>query len=150
VDGGFGHIKKQFRRHDCDTLDQLATLVDNSAYSNKAVLFRRRDGGQEWEWLDWKTFLDARFKPLTAIQSYQHFRFSHAKPGYVYARKEAGGVEECKLLLKRGVQITNEERPQGISPAGMSQARAQYLYTKVRPYVWPAFQDTTCPAPVEE
>ena len=49
IDSGFGHIKKLFRRGDCDSVGQLHDIVEKSATSNTAVMFTE-NGQQNWVW----------------------------------------------------------------------------------------------------
>ena len=62
VDSGFATLKKLYRRSDCDTLDQLETVVNRSSSSNQAVRY------PSWEWRDWKTFLTPVFRPIPGIR----------------------------------------------------------------------------------
>ena len=61
VDTGFAHLKKQYRRHDCETLEQLAMVVDKSSDKNVAVCY------PTWVWRRWKPFLEEHFKPVPGI-----------------------------------------------------------------------------------
>jgi hypothetical protein len=78
VDAGFGLLKKLYRRTDIDTLHQLRDVVEESATSNRAVLFQGPDG---WDWRDWKSFLSQYYKPIKGIRKYHHFTFDAEKPG---------------------------------------------------------------------
>ena len=75
IDSGFAHIKRRYRRTDIDSLSQLASCVEKSAYSNRAELYKDGTGCNNWELRDWKTFLAQFFKSLKGITTYQHFRY---------------------------------------------------------------------------
>ncbi|KAH3747846.1 hypothetical protein DPMN_182278 [Dreissena polymorpha] len=36
VDSGFAHIKNRYRNHDCETLEQLTALVDQSSVTRQS------------------------------------------------------------------------------------------------------------------
>ncbi|KAJ8308706.1 hypothetical protein KUTeg_013580 [Tegillarca granosa] len=151
IDGGFAHIKRQYRRTDVDTLVHLAEVVTKSAYSNRPVLYKATNGSRNWEWRDWKSFLSAHFRSLRGISSYQHFRFSSTYPGKVFLKKcDDDESETTFTLVKRSVDQVPLNRPDPVTPKGLSRDRQKYLFKSVRPYVRPMFQDITCPAPSEE
>jgi hypothetical protein len=50
VDGGFGRVKKLFKRSDCDTLAQFAEIINKSGQRDFPVLFRNQEGEQTWIW----------------------------------------------------------------------------------------------------
>ena len=79
VDAGFAYMKKLYRRSEIDSLDQLASVVRKSAASNEVVVF----GGDDGEWLDWKTFTTNYFMPFKGIRKYRHFVFQADKPGKI-------------------------------------------------------------------
>ena len=60
VDGGFGTAKKKFRNSVSDTMEQLRSVIDDSAASNRAKLF-------SWEWRDWDTFLASRYHAIKEL-----------------------------------------------------------------------------------
>ena len=79
VDADFAYIKKLQRRSEIDSLNQLASVVRKSAASNEVVVF----GGDDGEWLDWKTFTTNYFMPFKGIRKYRHFVFQADKPGKI-------------------------------------------------------------------
>jgi hypothetical protein len=143
VDGHFGLIKKIYRTMDCDTVQHLADATTRSSGNNKPQLF-------PWEWREWDTFINSLFKAIPNITKYHHFRLDSDSPGIVHAKERIDSTETHVSIFKRGVsvrEVRNAGLPRSLSPAGLSQERQQYLYTQIRPFVRPDFQDITCPSP---
>jgi hypothetical protein len=151
VDAGFGHAKKLYRRSDCDTLADVERVFANSSTTNEAVVYKQENGANEWEWRAWKSFLGEHFKPFVGIRKYQQFQFDASRPGIVVARKGCGQPDEEFHILKNPEhRFASVVRPPVVQPGGLSSERARYLFKKVRPYVRPCHQDSTCPRPSEE
>lgn len=148
VDGGFGHIRKLFRRSDVDSFNQLVDVVQKSASSNVAIPYKQDDGRATWEWRDWKSFLSTNFKAVRNIRKYHHFRFSCQDPGYVFL-KESVDSEETRVSIMKSPISDPHARPILITPPGLSRDRQMYLYRNVRPYVRPLHQEEVCPAPTD-
>lgn len=148
VDGGFGHIRKLFRRSDVDSFNQLVDVVQKSASSNVAIPYKHEDGGATWEWRDWKSFLSTNFKAVRNIRKYHHFRFSCQDPGYVFL-KESVDSEETSVSIMKSPISDPHARPILITPPGLSRDRQTYLYRNVRPYVRPLHQEEVCPTPTD-
>ena len=90
------------------------------------------------------------FKPFPGITKYQHFRFAKDSPGIVFTRKMCDSPESATNLLKRGVNGTHfsvETLPPLLTPAGLSQYRAKYLFKEIRPFVKAEYRDVLCPSP---
>ena len=81
VDAGFANIKRLYQRTDVDSLSTMVEVVNNSAKSNVAVQYMDSEDGHNWEWYNWKVFLEAHFSTLRGIRKYQHFRFDVDHPG---------------------------------------------------------------------
>ncbi|XP_078328084.1 uncharacterized protein LOC144623518 [Crassostrea virginica] len=72
------------------------------------------------------------------------------EPGIVSAQKTSGGIVEKIAILKDQEFSFDEIRRPAVLPAsGLSESRLRYLFSHVRPYVRPAFQEETCPDPSE-
>lgn len=141
IDAGFAHIKRKYKRSDCNCIGDLANVVNNSAVSNSAVLFHEED---EWVWRNWKAFLELNFKPVPGIRKYQQFRFHHDFPGVVFVKKN-NESDEVSLSILKGNTVVSRTRPDIMLPAGQSLERRRYLFDNVRKYVSAEHQDTTCP-----
>ncbi|XP_077985759.1 uncharacterized protein LOC144440284 isoform X2 [Glandiceps talaboti] len=148
VDGCFGILKRRYRQSDCDTLSQLAATVDVSARCYKAQLFRSEAGVQQWQWYNWKGFLERHFKGLPGIRKLQYFRFTAEEPGTVYVKQQMDDPETKLELLKRNTApVDVQGMPDILAPGGMSQQRQLYLYNYIREHVWTPHKDVTSPAP---
>lgn len=125
----------------------LEKVINNSAYSNRAVLYEGSDGRLQWNWRNWKGFLSTCFMALKGIRGYQQFRFTSERPGMVLVRKTAESNEEAINIFKGG-DVT-VERPPPVAAAGLSRERMGYLAKHVRPYLRDCNKDVTCPV-IEE
>ncbi|KAH3891651.1 hypothetical protein DPMN_015756 [Dreissena polymorpha] len=52
----------KYRRHDCETREQLAEIVEGSSLGNMAVSY------PQWSWRAWKEFLGQHFKSVIGIR----------------------------------------------------------------------------------
>ena len=109
-----------------------------------------KDGDQEWQWFDWKSFIGEHFHKLKGIRKYRHFRFTSSEPGLVFLKTSPDALESSYILIKSRSVFDRHSMPTVIPPAGMSQDRQNYLYRCVRPYVRPSCQDSLCPRPPDE
>ena len=71
-----------------------------------------------------------------------------AEPGVVYMKRRATGPEESRNLIKS--MPTLDDLPQVVQPPGLNQARQQYLFEKIRPYVPMELKNVVCPKPKME
>ena len=129
VDGGFGLLKPRYRKSDIDTVQQLADATDQAAAFNKAMLFT-------WQWREWDTFLAESFMPVKNVTKFQKFRFSAAELGKVRMSDSTTMDDRTTTILKATADTTSMNSttlPSVIEPAGMSRARADYLYKQIRP-----------------
>ena len=144
VDGCFGLIKQKFRKADVYTMEQLATLVNNSATCNKAQLIP----GSGMEWRPWDAFLAHHFKPVKGIREVHHMVFDAAHPGIVaYKTALDGEVKNATVLTSSKDALAAAGLPEVLPPGGLSLQRQQYLYRSIRQHVPEEFQDQLCPMP---
>lgn len=83
-DSCFGMLKKKFRRSEVNAIDQLETVVENSAKCNTAARFEGNRNGLQW--YGWHVFFNTHFKPLKGIGKFHHFLFTADEPGVVFAK----------------------------------------------------------------
>lgn len=147
VDGCFGLIKQKYRRSECDTLEQLQAVVEDSAAVNTVQLYQTPGSAKPaFQWYDWVKFLDERFKPLHGIRSLQHFRFSKHSPGSVFVKESADSTErKVNILLPLHPPIRKNLLPSSIKAGGLTSDRKRYLFNSIREHVWDPFKDVTCP-----
>ena len=149
VDGCFGLIKQKYRKSDSDTLQQLQSVVENSASVSIAQLYQSPESPRpHFQWYDCVSFLDKRFKALRGIRSLYHFRFSKSSPGSVFVKEAIDGTErEIVLLCSTHPPIRKTLLPPTIKPGGLTLERKRYLFSSIREHVWDPFKDITCPKP---
>lgn len=76
--------------------------------------------------------------------------FDSNEPGIVTAKNTFDGTEEqIEILKDQGFQFREIRRPDVLPAGGLSESRVRYLFSHVRPFVRPAFQEETCPFPVQ-
>ena len=137
VDGGFGLAKKAYRQADCSTIQDLAEVITSSSLENDVSC-------ADWYWRDWDSFLQLRFKKIVGITAYHHFTFSSENPGCVVMKKTVDDEEPVLIQLSREPPIDlldDQILPDVLPPAGVSKARAKYLYTNVSPFSSPLKRD---------
>ena len=83
---------------------------------------------------------------------FQKFRFSAAELGKVRMSDSTTMDDRTTTILKATADTTSMNSttlPSVIEPAGMSRARADYLYKQIRPHCHEENRDITCPDPSE-
>ena len=145
MDGGFGFLKQKYRKSDVDTVQQLVDVVNDSVGFNEAIAF-------DWEWREWDKFFAEYFKPVRNITKYQKFRVVSALPGHVEVSSSDTLPDSTQKIIKDNVDmslLTQNTLPPVVQPAGLSHARADYLYKQIRQHCHEENRDITCPAPAQ-
>ena len=147
VDAGFGLLRQKYRRSDVDTFEQLVIVVRSSATMNEAEKF-------SWEWHEWDKYFELRFRPVKNITSYQRFHFSSTNPGFVsLSLSDKYPDKTSKILSAANVAdhgLSSATSPAILTPAGMTNARQQYLFQHTRQFCHEESRDITCPPPVAD
>ena len=147
-DGCFGLLKKAFRKTEVSSLADLEQVVQSSAIVNESQLVGSQTGEPIVPVRDWANFLGPKFKRLTGIKRFHHFRFDKSSPGVVYLKLHSSSEEEKRRLVK-----DPKWRPEGtdlppvIPPSGLSLERQQYLFEKIREFCREGTKDLVCPNP---
>jgi hypothetical protein len=141
-DSFFGQIKKVYRNHRVNTVDDIEHIVNISSEGNEAI---RCNNGLGWIWYDFNTLLKDHFNPLPQIRQYYQFRFTKKDIGKVHVSKESNGVEYSFPLLKNNFNPHDHPRVFSISPS--SEERKKYLYSKIRQHVDEPYKDIYCSNP---
>lgn len=154
-DGGFGMIKRYYRRANIYTIDQVAKVIQESTMTtqrNTAIILPQRRFG------DWKTALRQYFLPFKGVGACAAFRFHTT---YALGEVQVQGYDEdtwkSVRLLQPHIQphdlLTNREfltladwLPSLEVPT-IPTKKQWDLYEKVRPYVPEEYQDIICPQP---
>ena len=149
-DGYFGLIKKQYRRSNVYTYEQLVDVIEGSSVNSHNLCQRYQDtsGIPNFEYRDWVKWLSKFFKSLPNITKYHHFCIDKKMPGTVITKETIDGQEERHELLKDKFSYSNKKLPEKLTPSGLSPERSWYLYEKIREHI-PLLKDKdkTCPLP---
>ena len=146
----FGLFKRLYRRTKVGSLQAIAQVANDSAYCNEHQLVSTADGTTVVTRYDWTSFFVTRFKKLSKLKSYHHFRVCSSEPGVVYTRIHSDTPEVRHQLLKEDSlewRPSYDEYPPVVDPKGLSAQRQWYLYEKIRPFCPEEDQDITCPEP---
>jgi hypothetical protein len=154
-DGGFGLIKKYYRRANLYTIDQVTQAINQSTektHRNTALVLGKDAFGE------WKTALREYFAPLKGVSACTAFRFDAAYAlGEVHVQENDETTWQRVHLLHKSLSpehVLHDEQfihlPDHVSPVASPsiQNRTQWdWYEKVRPYVPTEYQDIICPQP---
>ena len=120
----FGLFKRQFRRTKVGSLLDVAEVVNKSAQCNFAQLVSREDGSTVVPTYDWTDFFATRFKKITGIKKFHHFRISSSSPGCVFVKERIDSPTEKKFdVLKEPWTPESDVLPGVVSPKGLSAER---------------------------
>ena len=77
------------------------------------------------------------------------FRFTATNPGEVFLREKTDSPEHCLRILQVNADVFEDSFPDVIQAGGISRARQEYLFKKIRPFVREEHKNELCP-PLEE
>ncbi len=154
-DGGFGLIKKRYRRVNAYTIEHVADEVIKSTRESKrndAVILENKD------FRDWKTALQNYFTSLKGVRDFCIFEFDKKyQLGEVRTYKHEEKKFKTHNLLKKGLHsekilsdyifVNLKEHLSPLEQPEMQSKKKWDLYKKVRPYVPSEYQDIVCPQP---
>ena len=92
-------IKRKFRCTGVSSLDDLASIVNESAACSLCQLVGTQDGTTIVPSRDWAGFLSSHFHRLDGIKKYYHLCFEGDHPGVFFLKKSATAEEETRCLL---------------------------------------------------
>jgi hypothetical protein len=145
-DYGFGVFKRLYRHNDVNCIDDVCGLMSQSK-----LLIAEPTGTEQGEVLipcyDWQSKFSALGK-IVGIKQYHHFVFDSCKPSMCSVRQYAGSPA-TDLPVAGDSAALSADLPTIITPPGLSQARQEYLFKRIRQYVAAEHQDRLCPAPAE-
>ena len=127
----FGLLKQHFRQTKINSLDDIASAVDNSSVVNVAQLVGTLDGQCLVPTYNWSDHFDEQTvkTALKGIKKNYHFRFTSTAPGAVFVKKASGDNEKKINLLKDpSWRPTYNELPELIIPPGLSLERQWYVF----------------------
>lgn len=154
-DGGFGMIKKHYRRTNAYAIEQVAEAIKKSTHEterNQAIILEKKNFGH------WKSGLQKFFIHLKGISDFSVFVFDKTYSlGEVHVRKHEEDKFKKYKLLKPGLDpkqllydknFLNLQKQLLPLNSPEMQAKKQWdLYEKVRPHVPIEYQDIICPQP---
>ena len=144
----FGLLKRKFKRTAVNSLEDLVTVVDQSAVVNKAQLVGSQSGEVIVPSYDWAEYLGPHFHKIPSIKTQHHFHFSSSRPGEVTVKQLGDSEEVCHHILRDTTWKPRvEELPSTVVPKGLSIERRWYLYQKIREFCSPDTRDQVCPYP---
>lgn len=150
-DSCFGLLKQRFRRTHVQSLDDIAKVVDESAYVNHVRLAGNEAGNVFVPTFDWPSFFVPKMKKVVGIKKYQQFVMLDSSPGTVLCKEYSDSHGTCTSrsvnVLKEEWIPTPTEMPDNVVPSGLSPDRQWYLYDKIRPFCDEIYRDITCPLP---
>ena len=133
----FGLLKQRFRKSSVGCLDDLVSVVNQSAETNYAQLVGKEDGTTIVHQYDWATFFTPYFRRMAfdGIKSWHHLVFSSSTPGQCKVRVHSDSEEKTILILSKDHmtwQPDPNNMPPRIKPPGLSLERRTYLFSKIR------------------
>ena len=86
---------------------------------------------------------------LLCFRKLRSFRFTATNPGEVFLREKTDSPEQCLRILQVNADVFEDSFPDVIQAGGISRARQEYLFKKIRPFVREEHKNELCP-PLEE
>ncbi|PKY19568.1 hypothetical protein RhiirB3_469220 [Rhizophagus irregularis] len=144
-DSCFGLIKIFYRKSKVNTVDDMASIVDNSTtvHLNASQRFLNGEGFQYYNFKDYFQ----KFKKIPNIQKYHHFYFTSQHPGVVFYKDKL--EDSHKETTVRNFSFNFNTQPSIINIRPLSLKRQEELYKEITPYVDLPFRNITCPNPNE-
>lgn len=102
-DRGFGNLKRRYAREDVWTLEQLETIVADSASTNECANVENDDD----VFRDFKSPLNSLYSNVNALQSYQLFSMSSSEPGVVLCREDPNSQGDKQTVLVSATSRVN-------------------------------------------
>ena len=145
----FGLLKRRFRRTRVSCLDDLETVVNQSAEANIAQLVGTQSGEVVVHTYNWSAMFTGHLRKLKHIKKYHHFSISESSPGSVKVRVESDTESEhISLVTDHTWSPSSDVLPPILPPLGLSLERQWYLYSHIRQYCPEEVQDKVCPQPL--
>ena len=143
----FGLVKQTFRKAEVGCLNEIATVVEESASVNIAQLVGTQEGELIVPTYSWSSFLSQYFKRIPGIKKIHHFIIHSPEPSEIQLKQSVDSSTVKMTLLRSPSVIPPDTLPPVISPRGLSPERQWYLFDKIREYCRLQLQDITCPLP---
>ena len=149
-DGYFGLIKRDYRRSQIYTYEQLATIVKSSSKNGHNVCVSSAAPFAPVIYRDWTSWLAQYFKTLKGISNYHHFKIQKSYPFFLVVKEKKDSAEIKIDLTKEKFPLDKapQKLPERLLLPGLSLKRQWYLYDQIRCHI-PNENDKnqTCPQP---
>ena len=143
-DYGFGVFKRLYRHCEVNSIEKVCNMMDQSK-----LLIPEATGTELGDVLilcyDWQSKFSSLGK-IVGIKQFHHFAFDSSNSGVCLVREYATSPV-TEMTVGRDDDELSPDLPAAIMPTGLSQARQEYLFTRIRQYVAENFKDRLCPAP---
>lgn len=151
-DYAFGIFKKSYNKSEAHTLNDVVNIIESST-TNSHLNFAELTGDEQGFIFinvnDWKGYFESKgAKILPGITKFGHFHFSREWPGEVKFQHESDSTLFSFQFFDPKTSFTDE--PEILEPEGLSAARQQYLYDKIRPFCREYAKDIVCPKPPDK
>jgi len=145
-DLGFGLFKRRLKTSAVSTLDEVAECINDStplSHVLQAQLVANENGDVVVPSYDWQGKLGS-FRAVSHLKHYHHFVFSSTHPGMVMCYTDSDDKVGESFVLCSPTSVTNK-LPTQLFADGLSRARKEYLFHKIRPFCPDYAKDVLCP-----
>lgn len=144
-DSCFGLIKILYRKSKVNTVDDVASIINNSTTVHLNVS-QRYLNGEGFQYYNFKDYFQ-KYKKIPNIQKYHHFYFTSQHPGVVFYKDKL--EDNYKETTVRNFSFNFNIKPSIINVKQLTLKRQEELYKEIAPYVDLPFRNITCPKPKE-
>ncbi|RIA93944.1 hypothetical protein C1645_593442 [Glomus cerebriforme] len=144
-DSYFGLIKILYQKSKVNTIDDVASIINNSTtvHFNVSEHHLNEEGFQYYNFKDYFQ----KFKKIPYIQKYHHFYFTSWHPGIVFYKDKV--KDSYKETTVHNFSFNFNIQPFIINIRPLTLKRQEKLYKEIVPYVDLPFRNITCPKPNE-
>lgn len=152
VDGGHGLIKKEWRKRNVFSIEQVKQIIEECSDMQRAIILSPK------EFFDWASLLGQYFLKLPGISYQREFKFHKEQFGVVHYRSSHGQKwQTYQLFQNKDIKLPKELSSVGsirkhlkiMEPPGVPLKKQWNLFKKVRKYVPDGLKDVLCPEPNE-
>jgi len=129
-DSHFGTLKKEFKKNNCFSIKDLLGkngIVESSAVNNKVIPYKDPESGlQNFQWRNWKNFLEKRFRNCPGISSWHVIKIHQDGSTIQVSPSINKPLEDFTIFNKDFINDSLEE-PEVLIPEGLSLQREMEL-----------------------
>ena len=145
-DLGFGLFKRHLKTSTVSTMQEVVECINSStplSHALHAQLVANEDGDIVVSSYDWQEKL-GNFRAIPQLKKYHHFVFSDTHPGVVHCYADSSDKAGETFVVCSPNSLSGE-LPSQLCPRGLSSARKEYLFKKIRPFCPDHAKDILCP-----